>query len=707
MAAQLHRKAFRAFALAVFAALFAVLLAAAFPGAASAADGAGETLSYPANGSCPESRVRVQPANGRNWLLLPASADFERITLEGSPNAVLQGTVPGAELTLNERGVGENLDLTELFGRMEPGVQYPLAIRTPNASGGGKTATVILMKSAALNSLHIVLDRPISEINASKFQTVSGSGYLVKLDAEGNLIAEAEVEKLAGRGNASWTHSGEKRPYNFGLKEAAQLIDGAGVAKKWCLLSNNVHAGGHDRTGLYNLIAMRLFQDMKGSAALSTENVDLYINREYRGTYLLTERVEIQENRVNIRKSAYVAEDPLKVTRVVRQGVKANGEMTRMSEIMGGGTNVTLRKEGNSTSDELLRAGIQAYQYATGSELKPGGAGGYLLELDFRFYTSKCWFVTRQGAQVVIREPEYASYEQVREIALFVQQMEDGLYADSGFNAAGRHYSEYIDLSSLAVRYAVDAFSANTDAFLASAYFFTDRDEHGGLTPICAGPAWDFDYANLADQSLLNRRAGQADGYPEMWMLQFLTKGDFLQEFQNVCRNTLRPLWLDLNEGGLDAVMEELRCSQSLNQVLWENNFAADAPVYAKALQNRYAAWYDTVWTDDRLMGVQIVPEKGGLSALITGTAQSVRWYRVDQEAGGMLREVPGASDGLLIPEEDGIYVAAAAGKNVAYNPGLKNNPDYKVKGQPKLVAQETVTLYSAPYVVSSEKAGS
>ena len=31
MAAQLHRKAFRAFALAVFAALFAVLLAAAFP----------------------------------------------------------------------------------------------------------------------------------------------------------------------------------------------------------------------------------------------------------------------------------------------------------------------------------------------------------------------------------------------------------------------------------------------------------------------------------------------------------------------------------------------------------------------------------------------------------------------------------------------------------------------------------------------------
>ena len=697
-----RRKGFICIAALMFAALFSVLPAVVFPGAALAADGADDTLSYLADSASPESRVRVQSANGRSWLMLPSSADFERITLEGPSGAVLQGTVPGAELTLHENGVGEKLDLTVLFGSMEPGLPYPLTVRSENASGGRKTGTVILMKSAALNSLHIVLDRPVSEINASKFQSVSGSGYLVKLDTAGNLVAEAEVERLAGRGNASWTHSGDKRPYNFGLKEAAQLIDGAGVAKHWCLLSNNVNAGGHDRTGLYNLIAMRMFQDLNGSAALSAENVDLYINREYRGTYMLTERVEIQENRVNIRKSAYVTEDPLKVTRVVRQGVKATGEMTRMSEIMGGGTNVTLKKEGNATRDELLLAGIQAYQYASGSELKPGGAGGFLLELDFRFYLSKCWFVTRQGAQVVIREPEYASYEQVREIALFVQQMEDGLYSDSGFNRLGRHYSEYIDLSSLAVRFALDAFSANTDAFLASAYFFTDRDEQGGLTPICAGPAWDFDYANLSEQALLNRRVGQADGYPEMWMLQFLTKGDFMLEFQNVCRNTLRPLWLNLNEGGLDTVIGELSSSQSLNQVLWGNDFAVNAPVYAKALQIRYAVWYDTVWLEDRLMGVRIVPEGDAMRALVTGSAQSVRWFRVDAGTGWVLREVAGASDGVFVPEEDGVYVAAAAGKNVAYNPALKDNPDYKVKGQPKLVAQDTVTLYSAPFVFES-----
>ena len=279
MSIQLRHLKIDWFATVVFAILNVVLFAYLLSGNAYAADRASYTLSYPANPECPECRVGVQSVNGRSWLMLPSSAAYERLTLEGPPDAVLQGTVSGAKLTLDQSGIGENLNMTDLFGEMKPGNQYPLTVRWKNSNGDKKTATIVLMKSAALNSLHITLDRPIAEINASVFQSVSGSGYLVKLDTEGKVIAEEELEKLGGRGNASWTHSGEKKPYNIGLKEAAQLIDGAGVAKHWCLLSNNVNAGGHDRTGLYNLIAMQMFQDMNGSAALSVENVDLYINR--------------------------------------------------------------------------------------------------------------------------------------------------------------------------------------------------------------------------------------------------------------------------------------------------------------------------------------------------------------------------------------------------------------------------------------------
>lgn len=679
------------------AALLAVVLFCfLLPKTVAVAEGGGYPLACVLCEDAPEGEVRVQFAEDRSWLLLPASADFKHLMLRGPANTVLRGTRPDRSICLDENGAGEDLDLTQLFGPMQPGNQYLMTVST--GSGRGiKTTKITLMKSAALNSLHISLDKPISEINASQYQSVSGSGYLLKLDADGNRIAEAEVERLAGRGNASWTHSGAKRPYQFRLSEAAQLIAGAGTAKSWCLLSNNVMSIGHDRTGLYNTVAMKLFQDMNGSSALSAENVDLYINGEYRGTYLLTEKPEIQENRVNIRKSAYAKNDAAHFTRVIRRDISASGEMSRLLEIMSEGTRISLRKEDATTGDELLLAGIQAYQFADGSELKPGGEGGFLLELDFRFYLSDCWFLTRHGAQVVVKEPENVSYEQLREIALFVQQMEDGLYAESGFNHLGRHYSDYIDLSSLAVRYAVDAFMANTDAFLTSAYFYADRDESGGLTRLCAGPAWDFDYADLTQQSLLNKRIGQTDGYPEMWMLQFLTKGDFMNEFQNVCRTVLRPLWLKLNEGGMEALIAQLSVSQKMNQVLWGNAFDISAPVFAEQLRERYALWYDTLWQDDLLTGVRIVPEKEGLAARITGSADEVRWYRVGEDSAWELNEIAVTGPGPFMPDMAGYYLALASGGNIAYNPALKDNPDYKKKGIPSLVVRETITLSSEP----------
>ena len=682
--------------------LAALLPAFLFPGQASAAGTAGENaevipvLQAVLDPEAPECSVRVQTVDGKGWLLLPASAEFENLTLEGPPGAVLRGSVPDASLTLDGSGLGEGLDLTELFGPMEAGEPYVLSMRVPEGTRV-KTGSVTLIKSAALNSVHISLEAPLQTVHASADRSFGCAGYLVKRDPSGVTLAEGAVERLSGRGNASWTHSGDKRPYNLELEEAAQLVEGAGTARHWCLLSNNVRTDGHDRTGLYSQVALQMFAALGGSSALSAEPVDLYLNREYRGTYLLAEKVEIQENRVDIRKSAYLTEDRTGVTRVLRDDLQPGGELWRLEEIMQGGSNVRLVRQKRPEQDELLCTGIQAYQYASESELKPGGAGGYLLELDFRFYESRSWFVTRRGAQVVVREPEYASYAQLKEIACLVQEMEDALYADSGLNALGRHYSEYLDLSSLAVSYALDAFTANTDAFLTSAFFYADRDEHGGLTPLYSGPAWDYDYADPDGKALLNPRLGEADRYPEVWVLQFLTKGDFMQELQAVCRNRLRPLWQQLNGGGLQALTERLSVSQKLNGLLWKNDFEAGAARYAEALGKRYDAWYDGLWQADRLTGLRVVPAEDGLEALVTGQAEEIRWYRVDEANGYTLREAEGASGARFQPAEDGIYVAAASGRNAAYNPELKGQKEYLLRGEPQPVARETVTLYSAP----------
>lgn len=681
----------RAAVLSVLAAALLLLFTILLPEAAEAAGGQAVTLRYRPDASRPETEVAQQSAGGRRCLMLPASADYSRITLSGPAGATLRGTRSGESLKLDETGLGEDLDLTVLFGEMKPGVQYPLTV---NFSGG--SGKVLLLKSDVLSSLHITIDRPLSDIHESK--SVSAAGYLVKLNAAGEPVAEGEVESLSGRGNASWTLSGNKRPYNVRLAEAAQLIDGAGTAKSWCLLSNNVSTGRHDRTGLYSAVALDLFREMGGASALSTESVDLYVNGQYRGTYLLTEKVEIQESRVDIRKSAYQQEDTGTATRVVRVPLTLNAASSRLGEVLSERVGVTVKKEGAGTKDELLRAGILAYQYATGSEVKPGGEGGYLLELDFRFPESRSWFITRQGAQVVLREPEYASYDQVREIALYFQAMEDALFADSGFNSAGRHYGEYLDLYSLALRYSMDALMLNCDAFLASEFFYADRAEDGGLTPLRFGPAWDFDYGNLAEQSFLSRRQGQVDGFPDRWLMQVLTKGDFMRELQEVCTNELRPRWLELNEGGLDALIEELSVSQKLNGLLWENDFDTNARKFQKQMQSRYALWYEKLWDSGRLQGVEIVPEEDGLTARVYGTASKLRWYRVDPEDGWTMKAVPGAEGTQFVPEEAGIYLVTATGKNVVYNPGLLNDYRPLLNGKPQAVTQETVTLTSAPF---------
>ena len=697
MSHPLHRSADRCALMAVIVILFVLL----FPTTARAAGGQNISLRYRPDAASPETEVSLQAAGGRHCLMLPSSADYSHMTLAGPAGATLSGKRSGASLQLDETGLGKDMDLTTLFGDMKPGVSYVLTV---SCKSGNETITetVSLIKSDVLSSLHISLDVPLTTIHEGK--SASGSGYLVKLSPTGEPVAEAEVESLSGRGNASWTISGNKRPYNVNLKEGAQLIDGAGTAKSWCLLSNNVSTGRHDRTGLYNTVAMTLFQQMGGSSALSVENVDLYVNRQYRGTYLLTEKAEIQENRVNIRKSAFLNEDTRYATRVVRQPFTMNTASSRLGEVLYARTNVTLKKEGAGTKDELLRAGIQAYQYATGSELKPGGEGGYLLELDFRFPESRCWFVTRQGAQVVIREPEYASYEQVREIALFFQEMEDGLFAASGYNRSGRHYSEYLDLYSLALRYSLDALMTNCDAFLASEFFYTDRAEDGGLTLLQSGPAWDFDYGNLAEQGFLSSRQGRVDGFPDMWLMQVLTKGDFFRELQDVCLNVLRPLWLELNEGGMDALVESLAPSQKLNQLLWENNYSTDAPKFAAALQKRYTLWYDKLWQDSRLQGVQIVRDGDGLTAKVYGTASGVRWYRVDPMDGWTMKAVKGAVDLHFVPGEDGIYLVTATGKNVTYSAALQYSYRPLLNGKAQAVTQETITLTSAPVLFQPGK---
>lgn len=101
---------------------------------------------------------------------------------------------------------------------------------------------------------------------------------------------------LRGRGNATWKLM-EKKSYKLKLDEKENLLGaGCGKAKQWVLLANHC-----DQTMLRNYLAFYLGSHMEGLEYTTSANfVEVYINGDYKGVYLLCEQTQIHKNRVNI-----------------------------------------------------------------------------------------------------------------------------------------------------------------------------------------------------------------------------------------------------------------------------------------------------------------------------------------------------------------------------------------------------------------------
>lgn len=94
---------------------------------------------------------------------------------------------------------------------------------------------------------------------------------------------------MKGRGNSTWKF--DKKPYNltfykkadFDKKQSVSLIKDGDEAKKWSLLANHF-----DNSLLRNKIAMDLAKNL--GIGLDARFVDVWMNGEYLGNYLLTQK---------------------------------------------------------------------------------------------------------------------------------------------------------------------------------------------------------------------------------------------------------------------------------------------------------------------------------------------------------------------------------------------------------------------------------
>lgn len=142
---------------------------------------------------------------------------------------------------------------------------------------------------------------PILYINTNSGGEIASKEYwegaTYRLD--GGLDFESIPEtalQVKGRGNSSWSTFLKKRSYNMKLEEKAELC-GMPKHKRWCLISNY-----RDKTLLRNQVAMELGRVTELEWIPRCVQVELVKNGTHRGTYLLSEQIRIDNDRLDIRE---------------------------------------------------------------------------------------------------------------------------------------------------------------------------------------------------------------------------------------------------------------------------------------------------------------------------------------------------------------------------------------------------------------------
>lgn len=122
----------------------------------------------------------------------------------------------------------------------------------------------------------------------------------ISIDGAGVFPSMQDTVRIRGRGNSSWTQT-QKKPYRLRFATRHRLL-GMPPGKNWVLLANF-------RTGslLANAIGMKASQLMGAAAANHIVPVELYMNGEYRGSYMLTGKLGFSENGIDIEDDTMAA----------------------------------------------------------------------------------------------------------------------------------------------------------------------------------------------------------------------------------------------------------------------------------------------------------------------------------------------------------------------------------------------------------------
>ena len=204
---------------------------------------------------------------------------------------------------------------------------------------------------------------------------------------------------------------------------------GLPVENDWVL-----YAPYSDKTLIRNILSYSLSGKL-GQYAPRTRLCELILNGEYRGVYVLIEKIKRDKSRVDI-----ATLDP--------------------EEISG---------------DDLT--------------------GGYIIKVDKQTGNSgDIWFSRLGGIYFQYEYPEHdeITEEQKAYIKGFIDDFEASLIADYNYDPE-RGYRKYLDEASAIDLFIVSEIAKNIDSYILSSFFYKDKDSKGGK--LVMGPLWDFNLA--------------------------------------------------------------------------------------------------------------------------------------------------------------------------------------------------------------------
>jgi len=312
---------------------------------------------------------------------------------------------------------------------------------------------------------------PILEINISPRRPVLKDAYRsAELILRDGTVTNAYTMQIRGRGNSTWWQS--KKPYHIKLDEKADLL-GMGESRHWILLAN-----AFDSSHLRNKLSYDLSAAM-GMTAIKTAHVNVILNDRYVGLYQLTENIRAEKGRIPILDWEDAADD----------AAYAIGKAENLTEE----EIETLAVSMKTNLSWLTFDRYKSYKVSDYFDpVKYHREAGYILELD-EYFDEESRFKTPAGVPVMVKSPEYlhTNKKMFAELQTWILEMEEAMLSSDGYNSAGKHYSDYVDMDSFIDYWLVNELFKSVELLFKSCFMYKTAD-----SKLTFGPIWDMDWSS-------------------------------------------------------------------------------------------------------------------------------------------------------------------------------------------------------------------